>query len=230
MKIPKLLIVDDNYFELESFKYYFSDYNLTTYSDPELACREAIHNEQFDIIILDILMNNMNGLEIFKYIKESPNKDAYVIAYTALTERAVYETINELGFDEIVEKPVNIELLGIKINSILKKLTKTEEKKNSFFIEDKINFSYSLNGNSLELTYKEYEILKLLIDKAGKILTHGEIYKELYGNEERSDNIIKSHMKNLRFKINKADPTTEYIKTIPTKGYILNYGKAASLY
>jgi DNA-binding response OmpR family regulator len=221
MKEYKLLFIDDNKYELEGFQYYFSDYNLTMFSDPEIALN-AIKNDHFDIIITDILMDKINGLELFLLLKESVNNSAYTIAYTGLHSRELFQTITEIGFDEIIEKPVNFELLDLKLQALIKKIGEMPERKNKVFTEDKINYDFSLKGSLLGLTYKEYEILKMLHNKSGEILTHKEIYSELYGKEERSDNIIKCHIKNLRNKITRVDPQTEYIKTVSTKGYILH--------
>jgi DNA-binding response OmpR family regulator len=216
----KLLFIDDNKYELDIFKYYFSDYNFTFFSDPELALK-AIKQDSFDIIITDILMKEINGLELFLHLKDSPNCSAYAIAYTGVSNFKIYQTIMELGFDEIIEKPVNFELLDLKLQKLIKKKENSSEIKYGFFVEEKISFDFYLKGSPLGLTYKEYEILKMLYEKKGEILTHKEIFTSLYGKDERSNNIIKSHMKNLRSKISRIDPFTEYIKTIPLKGYKL---------
>jgi DNA-binding response OmpR family regulator len=221
MKEYKLMITDDNKYEIESFKHYFSDYDITAYTDPKLACK-AIDEEKFNLILIDICMQDMNGLEFFKHLKESKSRDAYTIAYTGLTDRTVYEVISELGFDEIVEKPANFDILKHKIKMILgQTMAENQVIQDSAFTEDKVNFDFILKGSSIGLTYKEYEILKLLIEKKNEILTHQEIYDSLYGKSERSENIIKSHMKNLRCKIAKIDSFTEYIRTIHLKGYKL---------
>jgi DNA-binding response OmpR family regulator len=216
------MLVDDNQYELDVFKYYFPQYNIIMHYDPELAYKEIL-KEQFIIIIVDIYMPKMNGLELFKHIKDSPNKEAYTIAYTGATSKVVYEVINELGFDEIIEKPVNLDLLALKLQTLIRKHEWNTKPVNNCFTEDKVNFTFLLNGSNLVLTYKEYEILKLLNDKNGEIITHKEIFDSLYGNDERGDNIIKSHIKNLRYKISKVDSVTEYIRTVPLKGYKLIY-------
>jgi DNA-binding response OmpR family regulator len=217
----KILVVDDNPYELRSFEYYLSDYKLTTCIDPEIAFSKAIENEAFNIIITDIFMNKMSGLELFQMIKRSPrNKDAYVIACTGASNKTINSVISELGFDEIIEKPVNMELLDLKIRTIMKKFFGINSN-NKTFVEDKNNYTFLLNGQSISFTYKEYEIFKILFENQGRMVTHDHIFKVLYGNKTRSGNIIKSHIKNIRNKISQIDAHTEYIKTIHLKGYIL---------
>ena len=220
----KILVVDDNPHELNSFQSYFRDYNIVTCIDPEVAY-EKINNEPFNLIILDIYMKKMNGLKLYKHIKKSKfNNHAYTIAYTGITDSVIQDVISDMGFNDIIEKPTNFEDLELKI----KKIIKEEVENNLFsdiavddFVEDRENFTYSFKNYDLNLTYKEYEILKLLLSRRGNIVTHKEIYEELYGKEERSANIIKSHIKNLRSKISKAGPEKDYIKTAPLKGYCL---------
>lgn len=217
----KILIIDDNLYELKSFEYYLSSYKITTCSDPEIACNKILENETFDIIITDIFMKNMSGLELFKMIKRSPkNKDAYVIACTGASINTINSVITDLGFDEIIEKPVNMEILDLKLQTIMKKFLGMNNI-NHYFKENKNNYTFSFNGKTIPFTYKEYEILKILTDNQGELITHEKIFSTLYGNKERSGNIIKSHIKNIRNKIALIDPYKEYIKTIHLKGYIL---------
>lgn len=220
----KILLVDDNEFEIKSFESFFREYNLTTCIDPEVAYEKITH-EPFNIIFLDIHMKKMNGLKLYKHIKQSSfNKDAYTIAYTGITDEAVQDVINDVGFNEIIEKPASLSLIAEKINNIIK----LDVENNFFnrktivdFVEVKEDFSFELNGIDLKLTYKEYEILKILLTKRGEIVNHTDMYLQLYGKEERSGNIIKSHIKNLRNKLSKVVADKHYIKTAPLKGYCL---------
>jgi DNA-binding response OmpR family regulator len=217
----KILFVDDNPYELKSFEYFFSNYNVTTCIDPEIACKKVLETKTFNIIITDIFMKNMSGLELFQMIKSSPkNKDAYIIACTGASNNTLTSVITELGFDEIIEKPVNMEILDLKFKTIMKKFLGINSK-NIYFREDNNNYTFSLKGESIPFTYKEYEIMKILVDNQGEMVSHEQLFKALYGNKERSGNIIKSHIKNIRNKIALFDPQTEYIKTIHLKGYLL---------
>jgi two-component system alkaline phosphatase synthesis response regulator PhoP len=216
----KILVVDDENDILE-----FIQYNLKKEGyDVHLAHngQEAIdvsRKTKPDLILLDVMMPVMDGIEACKQIKANPDMDKTFIVF--LTARA--EEYSEIagfnaGADDYIAKPIKPRVLISRINAILRRKGKEE-------VEAKINvgditidretFLVYKNGSKIQLARKEFELLFLLASKPGKVFTRDYILEKVWGDEVLVvDRTIDVHIRKLREKIG-----DDYIGTVKGVGY-----------
>lgn len=180
---------------------------------------DRLYEQHFDLIILDIMMPVMDGIEFLESIRASQNS----IAVLMLSARdQVEDRVNGLdaGADDYLSKPFsNIELLA-RIRSLLRRnaATKSTLLTCKDLHVDEINKKASKNGTEIALTAKEYKILELFILNQNITFTRLQLSEYIWGedNTERSNNAIDAHLKNLRKKIGDG-----YIETLRGIGYIM---------
>jgi len=181
----------------------------------------------FDLIILDIMMPKLDGLEVVRIIRE---KSAVPILMMSAKDTDVDKAVGlGLGADDYICKPFSMIELAARVKAGIRRSTKystTEETEKMIQIGDltidPINFTVEKNGKSLKLTLKEFEILKLFVKNQNRVFTKAQIYT-LVWNEEYygDDNVINVHMRRLREKIESDPSNPEYIKTLWGIGYKL---------
>ncbi len=177
--------------------------------------------KRYDIILLDIMLPNMNGMEICKKLRSEGN-NAYIIMLTAVDDE--YNVIQgfEVGADDYVTKPFSPRELLARIKAGLRRqgLTKSEDilTYNDLKI---IQSSYEVfqENEKLELTLKEFELLVYFVINKGKALSRDQLLTNLWGFSYDGDSrVVDVHVFKLREKI---DPNSEYIKTVRGVGYKL---------
>ncbi len=220
----KILIVDDEKDILEFLKYNFEKegYAVYTAGNGIEGKSIAIKNKP-DLIILDIMMPGLDGVELCKDLRESPDfSDTLIVFLTARGEDYSQIAGFEVGADDYITKPVKPRVLLARVKALLKRKGKVKAEQN---VIDLSNLTIDLNkrdviiaGNSIHLPKIEFDILVLLVSYPGKIFTREEIYSKIWGNEVFvSDRTLDVHIRKLREKIG-----TDYIKTIKGVGYGFN--------
>ena len=225
MSKGKSLIVDDEEDILE-----FVSYNLNKEGYVVFKCahpEEALQlckSHSFDLIILDLMMPEMDGIELcFKIRNEIGLKDVFITFLTARSED--YSLIAGLnaGADDYIKKPVQPRVLVTKINSLMKRLKKggavesTSDLFNGLII-DKEKFVVIQNEKKLYLPKKEFELLLLLSSVPERVFTREEIYSKVWGdNLIVGDRTIDVHIRKLREKIGE-----HIISTVKGVGYRFN--------
>ena len=187
--------------------------------------REVIkkfHEEKPDLILLDIMLPELNGIEVLRKIRKE--SDVPVILETARDE--TFDKINGLntGADDYISKPFDIEELIARIHSVLRRCEKT---KNSSHILKAGNIEInpekmqvSVSGSSLNFSKTEFFLLKFLIENKGKVLDRNTIIDSVWRKEHFIDaGAVDVYIRFLRTKIKEFDDT-EYIKTVRGSGYI----------
>ncbi len=177
------------------------------------------------LILLDVMMPEMDGIETCEELRRSPQHENTLIAFlTARGENYSQIAGFSAGADDYISKPIKPKVLISRIQALLKRVKKdggetisekTQIVELSDIIIDRERFLVTKGGNDLVLPKKEFELLNLLISKPDKVFTREEIFSRVWGdNVIVGDRTIDVHIRKLREKIG-----DEYIKTIKGVGY-----------
>ena len=218
---PKILVVDDEQDIVEILRYNLSlsGYNVKSAFNGKEAIKKA---KLFipDIILLDIMMPVMDGIEACSKIKIVPSlKNTIIIFLSARSEDFTQIAAFDAGGDDYISKPVKPKILLKKIESILKRLK--SDKNENFIIEldnitiNREEYKVVKDGKDIILPKKEFELFFLLALKPAKVFTREEIMNKVWGsNIIVGDRTIDVHIRKLREKIGDS-----YFKTIKGIGY-----------
>jgi Response regulators consisting of a CheY-like receiver domain and a winged-helix DNA-binding domain len=218
--IAHILVVDDDDGIRSLVKKYLNENKLlvTTAENAEDAV-EKIKLIKFDLIILDIMMPGKSGLE---FIKENKNKlDTPVILLTAKGETTERVEGLEMGADDYLSKPFEPKELILRIQNILNKTIKTDQKRVIEFENVKIDLSKLLilkNNKEYKINSTEKTILEKMINNPGKTFSREDIGKLISLDKERSIDVIITR---LRKKIEIDPKNPKFLQTIRGAGYVL---------
>jgi len=220
----KILIVDDEKGIVTILKNYFQmqGYEVFTAFDGNEALEKV--SQQPDIILLDITMPKMDGINVCQHIRE--HITCPIIFLTARIETADKIKGFEVGADDYILKPFDLDELGARVQAHLRReLRKKEQTVLRFFGDVTINYSkheVKIGTNIILFSKKEFAIIKLLSINAGQIFDRERIYDTIWGLESagNSDTIME-HVRKIRSKF--ADVSTHnYIETVWGVGYRWN--------
>ena len=219
--MTKALLIDDDQKLGDLLKNYLKSYDidLSAINDPRNAI-DTINHLDPDLLILDVMMPHINGFELCKMIREE--SDTPIIILSARGESDDKVKGIDLGADDYLSKPFEARELVARIHSLLRRTKKDlAVRSDPIFEVDQQRLEVSLNGNVLDLTTKEFELMDLFIKNPGVIFTRDEIIKEIKGIDahlfSRSIDILISR---LRHKIEDDPKEPKLIKTIWGKGYM----------
>ena len=215
----KILLVDDEEDILEFLSYNLKKegFQIETASNG-ISALKKLDRLKPDLIILDVMMPEMDGIEVCEKIREQDNFDDVLILF--LTARS--EEYSELagfsaGADDYITKPIKPKLLVSRVNAILKRKRK---KKNDGPIEigdihiNKSNHKLLYSGKEIYLARKEFNLLYYLMTVPGKVFTREEIISTIWKDAVVGDRTIDVHIRKIREKIG-----SQHIKTIKGIGY-----------
>jgi two-component system, OmpR family, alkaline phosphatase synthesis response regulator PhoP len=216
-----ILIVDDEKDILEFLKYNFEKEGYTVHTAQNgIEGKQIALKTKPDLIILDIMMPGMDGVELCKELREIPEfGDALIIFLTARGEDYSQIAGFEVGADDYITKPVRPRVLLARVKALLKRKgrVKTDQNVMDFnsLVIDLNKRDVIIDEASIHLPKIEFDILVLLGSYPGKIFTREEIYAKIWGNEVYvSDRTLDVHIRKLREKIG-----NDFIKTIKGVGY-----------
>lgn len=222
----KILIADDEADIIEFLQYNLQKegYKVFTASDGAEAIKVA-EKEQPHLIVLDIMMPKMDGVEVCRTLREKPEFQDTIIAFlTARDEDYTQVAALDVGGDDYITKPIRPRVFLSRISALLRRLEKrspiitssTDDTiKIADLIIDKEKISVIKAGEEIFLAKKEFELLCLLIARPGKVYTRAEIFHKIWGNDVIvGDRTIDVHIRKLREKLG-----DEYIGTIKGIGY-----------
>ena len=219
--MTKALLIDDDQKLGDLLKNYLKSYDidLSAINDPRNAI-DTINHLDPDLLILDVMMPHINGFRLCKMIREE--SDTPIIILSARGEADDKIKGIDLGADDYLSKPFEARELVARIHSLLRRIQKDAAvRSDQIFKVDQQRLEVSLNGNVLDLTTKEFELMDLFLKNPGIIFTRDEIIKEIKGIDahlfSRSIDILISR---LRYKIENDPKEPKLIKTIWGKGYI----------
>jgi len=182
----------------------------------------AVEKEKPDIIILDIMLPGMSGLDVCRKIKSNPQlTDIPIIIVSAKSEELDVVLGLELGADDYVTKPFSPKILFTRIKAVLRRRAEPEKepKRLSFgkFQLDVDSYQVKKGDKVISLTLSEFGILKRLVANQGKVLTRNQLLDDLHGDEAYVvDRNIDVHVASLRKKLG---PNFNWIETVRGVGY-----------
>jgi len=220
----KVLIADDNKQIVSILSEYCKKNNFTvsTVFDGEAALKEIEENE-FDILLLDVMMPKKDGFDICREVRTFSNVP--IIMITARGED--YEKIMglEIGADDYIVKPFSPGEIIARINAILRRITPKNDESAKIFIYDNLeidlnNFTVKINDEIISLTKKEIEILWTLATNQNKVFTRENLLDLIWGFDYFGESrTVDTHIKRLRAKLDNYKHEKWNIKTIWGVGY-----------
>ena len=217
----KILIVDDDPDIIEILTYNLSNegYNVKSAVNGIEALKKA---KKFipDIILLDVMMPEMDGIEACSQLREIESlSKSMIIFLSARGEDFTQIAAFDAGADDYINKPVKPKILLKKISSISRRILSENNNTSNIIIGslaiDRESYTVTLEKDEITLPRKEFELLYLLASKPGKVLTRDEIMLKVWGTQVVvGDRTIDVHVRKLREKIGE-----KYIKTIKGVGY-----------
>lgn len=219
-----IYIVEDdvNIREIEGFSLKNSGYQIRDFgcaADFFEGMKEKLPN----LIILDVMLPDEDGLGIIKKVRShSDSRKIPVIMVTAKTTELDKVKGLDLGADDYMTKPFGVMELISRVKALLRRCEGMEDEKNytvgSLFLDIE-KHSVAVNGENVELTYKEYELLRFLMQNAGIVTSRESIMERVWGTDfEGESRTLDMHIKTLRQKLGEAG---SMIKTIRNVGYMI---------
>jgi len=224
----KLLAVDDEEVLLKGLKFSLiqEGYEVDSASDGKEAY-EMILNNDYDLILLDIMLPKMNGLEVCKKVRQ--DSMVPIIMLTAKGDDSSKVLGLEHGADDYITKPFYMLELKARVKAIFRRINsnKDSDKKsslNQLNVDDfKINTvgrKVFLNGDKVSLTAKEFDLLLLLLSNKEKVFSRKDLLEKIWGYEYFGDvRTVDVHIRRLREKIEKDSSEPQYILTKWGVGY-----------
>lgn len=220
MEKYKILIVDDEPDILEFMQYNLEKEGFEVFlASSGKQALEVAKQELPDLIILDVMMPGMDGMETCRELRSDPRLRDTIIAFlTARNEDYSQIAGFESGADDYIAKPIKPRVLISRIKALLKRSGQTVSgpvTEISGLIIDRNTYSLTQNGKELTLPKKEFELLAFLATKPGKVFTRDEILNRVWGSEVVvGDRTIDVHIRRLREKVG-----NNVIRTIKGVGY-----------
>jgi two-component system alkaline phosphatase synthesis response regulator PhoP len=217
----KILLVDDEPDILEFISYNLTkeDFDVFTSNNGRDAIKIAI-KEKPDLIILDVMMPDLDGIETCRVIRETPDlKDVLIAFLTARNEDYSQIAGFDAGADDYINKPIKPRVLVSRVKALLRRAGKTSASEdvlqvNGFTI-DRERYLILKENQEINLPKKEFELIALLASKPGKVFTREDILKSVWGDDVVvGDRTIDVHIRKLREKLG-----DNYIRTIKGVGY-----------
>ncbi len=221
MSKTTILIVDDEEDLLDLI-----EYNLEKEGYEVLKATEGqegidlAHEQDPDLILLDIMMPGMDGFEVCDIIRQDPDlKHKPIIFLTARSdEESEIDGLNK-GGDDYIAKPISTKKLLSRINAVLRRYKDTRESENKLLVHDleidKDRYVVQRGEEQFQLPRKEFELLYFLASRKGRVLDRQTMLNEVWGNDVYVvDRTVDVHIRKIREKIG-----SEYIETVKGVGY-----------
>lgn len=186
----------------------------------------AVKKKKPELVILDVMLPGTDGVEILKKLKASPDTaDIAVIMATA--KGTEYDKIKSLdiGADDYLVKPFGMMEMVSRVKAVMRRCSHAESPhilKNGGIMLDTSAHTVSVDGEKIQLTYKEYEILKLFLSHPRTVFTREQLFSEVWGlNYVGETRTVDMHIRTLRQKLGKY---SELIETVRNVGYRMEVG------
>jgi len=222
----RILLVEDDVSIQEMVQEYLTKegFAVETAADGEIGLIKFAQSS-FDLIILDIMMPKIDGLEVVKLVRE---KSAVPILMMSARDTDVDKAIGlGLGADDYICKPFSMIELSARVKAGIRRSTKysaPEKQEEVIRIGDLkidiINYTAWKKGEVIKLTSKEFELLKLFSKNSNRVFTKAQIFQYIWNEEYYGDeNVINVHIRRLREKIEDDPSNPKYLKTLWGIGY-----------
>ena len=229
MSKDKILLVEDEPDLLQTLAFNFESegYKVAKALDGKEAIKFLEDDDSICLVILDLMLPDMSGLDICRHIRAADNlKDILVIMVTAKGEEVDRVVGFEVGADDYVVKPYSVRELLLRVGGMLKRSSKENQSNDKDLVEyedlkiDNNKHKVYLSDEKISLTSKEFKLLKHLLLKADKVQSRDNLLEKVWGyNNDVTTRTVDTHIKRLRSKIGKYG---DKIETIRGEGYLFN--------
>ncbi|MGS0764761.1 response regulator [Syntrophomonas curvata] len=230
MHSPKVLVVDDETYIVELVKFNLEkDGFRVIVAYDGLNALEMVKSESPDLILLDIMLPNIDGLQVCRTLKQDPSYNTIpIIMLTAKGEE--FDTVLglEMGADDYIKKPFSPREMVARVKARLRALKILEAEKaigkKIYVVKDLIvipdKYEAFMGEDKLELTPKEFELLTLMTSNPGKVFTREALLEKVWGYEFSGDTrTVDVHIRHLRQKLKDDSSFPVYIETVRGVGY-----------
>jgi two-component system alkaline phosphatase synthesis response regulator PhoP len=219
-ELKKILIADDEPDILEIIGFNLEKEGFIVYK--AVDGNDAISKAQKllpDLIILDVMMPHKTGIEVCGILRQNPQlREKPIILLTAINDEQTHIRGLESGADDYVNKPISPKVLVSRVNSLFRRTKSTDLDKSieiGGILIDPVKFTVTSNGKNVVLAKKEFELLRLLASKPGRVFLRDEILQMVWGNDVIvGDRTIDVHVRKVRQKME-----TDCISTVKGVGY-----------
>ena len=215
----KVLIVDDEKDIADLISDVLTDEGfMTLVKYSALEALKELENNSFDLILLDIMMPEVSGIEVCLKIRDHVSCPIiFITAKTSLVDKIVGF---EMGADDYITKPFTVEELTARVKAHIRRSGRTIEDQDIISIGqvriNRQNYEVYKDDKTIKLSTREFELLNYLMTNAGLALSKEQIFDSVWGSNYGEIGTVAVHIKSLRKKI---DPEEKYIKTIWGLGY-----------
>ncbi|MDD7436667.1 MAG: response regulator transcription factor [Lachnospiraceae bacterium] len=211
---------DKNISEIESYALKNSGHTVDTFENAKTFW-SRVQDRKPDLVLLDVMLPDSDGIEVLKKMRRNPDtRRVPVIMVTAKSSEIDKVKGLDNGADDYITKPFGIMELISRVKAILRRINQDEEEKQLVFQNITLDCEkrqVTLDGANCELTYKEFELLKLFLQNAGIVMTRETIMEKVWGIDfEGESRTLDMHIKTLRQKLGDAG---KHIKTVRNVGY-----------
>jgi two-component system, OmpR family, alkaline phosphatase synthesis response regulator PhoP len=221
-QMPKILIVDDEQDILELIRHTLNKDGFEVFVAANgLQAIEQARKVKPELILMDVMMPVMDGMEACRQLKEDPNTSGIAIVFlTARSEEFAELAGFEAGADDYIAKPIRPRVLLSRLKAILRRrnaiqVQNPEALKFADLVIDRERFVVDYNGKSLQFPRKEFELLSFLASRPGRVFSRDEILENVWGNEVLVvDRTIDVHVRKIREKLD-----DKFIYTVKGVGY-----------
>ena len=227
----KILVIDDDKAINELIKINLEIMGYTVISALDGIKGFALCKQELpDLVILDVMMPEVDGYTVAKYIRENPStKEIPILMLTALGQLNDKVKGFDIGVDDYLVKPFELEELRVRVRALLKRTHKVLESlatKELLTVGDITllpeSYSVNINGKIAKLTPIEYDILNVLVQNHGNMVSGAKLLKDIWGYaQDDTVETIRVHIRHLRSKMDKISGGKKYIETIYGGGYRL---------
>lgn len=223
--MSKILVVEDEESFRDALAFVLSKegFEVKLVQDGQAAV-DTFEKEGADLILLDLMLPGINGLEVCKNIRAKSNVP--IIMVTAKNEEVDKVIGLELGADDYVTKPFSSRELVARIRAVLRRGNDVDVASDYGVLEvgpvriDIDRHSVSVRGEAISLPLKEFDLLELLVRNSGRVLTRGQLIDRVWGNNYVGDTkTLDVHIKRLRAKIEKDPAEPVHLLTVRGLGY-----------
>lgn len=219
---PVILVVDDEPQILRVMRASLPPrgYEVVTVRSGQEAL-DQIQKEMPDLIILDLVMPEMSGLEVCRHVREFASVPILVLSAKGSEHDKVIAL--DLGADDYVTKPFSMDELLARVRAVLRRIPAAED--NSMLTADELIIELNtrcvtVSGQEVKLTPKEFDVLKYLVQNAGKVVTHRALLRAVWGwSSSEQTEYLRVVINQLRRKIEPDPQNPHYILTEPWIGY-----------
>lgn len=224
----KVLIIEDekSISDIIKFNLEKEGYKIDTAYDGKIGLEKAL-KEDFDVILLDIMLPSMDGFQVCKFIREK-KKSVPILMLTAKEEEVDKVLGLELGADDYITKPFGMRELIARVKANLRRVDVSFESNNDeekimdlgSLILDLSRYEVQKNGEMLDLTIREFELLKYLAEKENRIFSREQLLSDVWGYEYYGDiRTVDVTIRRLREKVEDDSGEPKYILTKRGVGY-----------